>query len=82
MATMTASAGYVPFSPVTARTAPSAVTMSTARSRTQRTRSRFSSRSRALVMSNALSDTGNTRLPRSTFSGTPSSRKKAAWVGT
>ena len=77
MARMTACAGYVPFSPVTAHTAPSAVSTDTARSRAHRTFRRFSSRSSALVMSKALSDTGNTRFPRSTFSGTPSASKNA-----
>ena len=42
-----------------------------------RTFSRRSSRSSAPEMSKDLSDTGNTRFPRSTFSGTPSASKNA-----
>ena len=46
-------------------------------SRQMETRSFFSRRSSAPLTSKARSETGNTRFPRSVFSGTPSSSKKA-----
>ena len=49
----------------------------TARSRRICTRRAFSRRSNAALMSKALSLTGNTRFPRSVFSGTPKPSKKA-----
>ena len=74
---MTAEAVYSPFSPLTAATWPSSTEIPSARSRTSLTCRRLSSRSSAAVMSNDRSDTGNTRLPRSTLSGTPSPSKKS-----
>ena len=56
---------------------PEVISSSVARSRARETFSAFSRRSKAALTSKARSLTGNTRFPRSVFSGTPMDAKNA-----
>ena len=57
---------------ITPVTAPASVKISFAATRTTRTPAAFTARASASATSLALSETGNTRPPRSVLSGTPS----------
>ena len=75
--TITDRADSAPASVFTPETAPFSVRSAAALPLTIRTPIRRSHASKASAMSFALSDTGNTRLPRSVLSGTPNSSKNA-----